>query len=100
MSEPLYPNESADYRAARDALLAEEKALVEKVKAVAQQLSRINDTQVAAWQKAERGHVCSEKVIAGPSSVAFRKICRRYEVGNFDSIDTVAYALNGIADFV
>ena len=37
MSEPRYPNEGADYRAARDALLAEEKALVEKVKAVAQQ---------------------------------------------------------------
>jgi len=37
MSEPLYPNESADYRSARDTLLAEEKALVEKVRAVAEQ---------------------------------------------------------------
>ena len=36
MSEPRYPNESADYRLAREALLAEEKALVDKVKAVAE----------------------------------------------------------------
>ena len=36
MSELRYPNESADYRSARDALLAEEGALVEKVKAVAE----------------------------------------------------------------
>ena len=35
MSEPRYPNESQDYRAARDALLKEEAALVEKVKALA-----------------------------------------------------------------
>lgn len=37
MSELRYPNENAEYRSARDALLAEEKALVEKVKAVAEQ---------------------------------------------------------------
>ena len=36
MSETRYPNESAEYRLAREALLAEEKALVEKVKAVAE----------------------------------------------------------------
>ena len=41
MSEPRYPNESADYRSARDALLAEEKALVEKVKAVAEQRRKL-----------------------------------------------------------
>jgi predicted dithiol-disulfide oxidoreductase (DUF899 family) len=35
MSEPRYPNESREYRAARDALLKEEQELVEKVKAVA-----------------------------------------------------------------
>ncbi len=35
MSELRYPNESAEYRNARDELLAEEQALVEKVKAVA-----------------------------------------------------------------
>ena len=35
MSEARYPNESTAYRSARDALLAEEKALVEQVKAVA-----------------------------------------------------------------
>ena len=36
MSEFKYPNESQDYRKARDELLEEEKALVEKVKAVAE----------------------------------------------------------------
>jgi predicted dithiol-disulfide oxidoreductase (DUF899 family) len=36
MSEPKYPNESREYREARDALLEAEKELVEKVKAVAQ----------------------------------------------------------------
>ena len=35
MSELRYPNETSDYRSARDALLEEEKELVEKVKAVA-----------------------------------------------------------------
>ena len=35
MSEPRYPNESKAYREARDALLREEQALVDKVKAVA-----------------------------------------------------------------
>lgn len=37
MSEPRYPNESQQYRDARDALLKEEQALVEHVKAVAAQ---------------------------------------------------------------
>jgi predicted dithiol-disulfide oxidoreductase (DUF899 family) len=36
MSELKYPNESPDYRKARDELLEEETALVEKVKAVAE----------------------------------------------------------------
>ena len=35
MSEPRYPNESPEYREARDALLREEQELVDKVKAVA-----------------------------------------------------------------
>ncbi len=35
MSDPRYPNESQDYRAARDALLKEEQELIAKVKAVA-----------------------------------------------------------------
>ena len=36
MSEPRYPNESEEYRAARDALLEDEKALVAQVKALAE----------------------------------------------------------------
>jgi predicted dithiol-disulfide oxidoreductase (DUF899 family) len=36
MTELRYPNESKEYRAARDALIEEEKALVAKVKAVAE----------------------------------------------------------------
>ena len=36
MSEPRYPNESPEYRKARDELLEEEKALVEHVKRVAE----------------------------------------------------------------
>ncbi len=36
MSELRYPNESSEYRKARDELLEEEKALVERVKAVAE----------------------------------------------------------------
>jgi predicted dithiol-disulfide oxidoreductase (DUF899 family) len=35
MSEPRYPNESREYREARDALTKEEQALVEKLRAVA-----------------------------------------------------------------
>jgi predicted dithiol-disulfide oxidoreductase (DUF899 family) len=41
MTEPRYPNEPTEYRSARDALLAEEKALVAKVKAVAAQRRRL-----------------------------------------------------------
>ncbi|HVI59001.1 MAG TPA: DUF899 family protein [Luteimonas sp.] len=41
MAEPRYPNESPEYRAAREALLAEEQALVDKVKAVAEQRRRL-----------------------------------------------------------
>ncbi|MEM9208978.1 MAG: DUF899 family protein, partial [Pseudomonadota bacterium] len=36
MSDPRYPNESPEYRKARDELLAAEKALVEMTKAVAE----------------------------------------------------------------
>ena len=36
MADTRYPNESAEYRQARDELLAEEQALVEKVKQVAE----------------------------------------------------------------
>ena len=36
MSEPRYPNESREYRDARDALLKDEQELVDKVKSVAQ----------------------------------------------------------------
>jgi predicted dithiol-disulfide oxidoreductase (DUF899 family) len=35
MSEPRYPNESREYRAARDDLLRDEQALVDKIKSVA-----------------------------------------------------------------
>ncbi len=31
MSEPRYPNESKEYRVARDALVKEEKELIDKV---------------------------------------------------------------------
>ena len=36
MSELRYPNESPEYRKARDELLEEERALVEKLKSVAE----------------------------------------------------------------
>ena len=36
MSEPRYPNESTEYRHARDSLLKEEQELVDKVKSVAE----------------------------------------------------------------
>src|SRR3954471_6174596 len=35
MNEPRYPNETQEYRNARDALLEDEQALIDKVKAVA-----------------------------------------------------------------
>ena len=41
MGELRYPNENTEYRSARDDLLAEEKALVEKVKAVAELRRRL-----------------------------------------------------------
>jgi len=41
MSELRYPNESPDYRKARDELLEEEKALVEKVKSVAEKRRKL-----------------------------------------------------------
>jgi len=41
MSAPRYPNENAEYRSARESLLAEEQALIEKVKAVAEQRRKL-----------------------------------------------------------
>lgn len=41
MSEPKYPNESHEYREAREALLEEERELVEKVKSVAGKRRRL-----------------------------------------------------------
>jgi predicted dithiol-disulfide oxidoreductase (DUF899 family) len=43
MSELRYPNESRQYRAARDALLAQEQALIEQTKAVAQKRRSLPD---------------------------------------------------------
>jgi predicted dithiol-disulfide oxidoreductase (DUF899 family) len=41
MSEPRYPNESREYRAARDSLLKDEQELVDKVKSVAAQRRKL-----------------------------------------------------------
>jgi predicted dithiol-disulfide oxidoreductase (DUF899 family) len=41
MSEPRYPNESQEYRDARDALLKEEQALIAKVNAVAEKRRKL-----------------------------------------------------------
>jgi predicted dithiol-disulfide oxidoreductase (DUF899 family) len=41
MSEPRYPNESRDYRAAREVLLKDEQELVDKVKSVAAQRRKL-----------------------------------------------------------
>lgn len=41
MSEPRYPNESAAYRKAREALLADERELVAKVKALAEKRRKL-----------------------------------------------------------
>ncbi len=41
MSEPRYPNESPEYRKARDELLEDEKALVEMTKALAEKRRRL-----------------------------------------------------------
>jgi len=60
MAETRYPNESAEYRSAREALLAEEKTLVEKVKAVAalrRKLplgGRLKEDYVFTWATADR----------------------------------------------
>ena len=43
MSEPRYPNESKAYRDARDALLKDEKELIDKTKAVAAKRRRLPD---------------------------------------------------------
>jgi predicted dithiol-disulfide oxidoreductase (DUF899 family) len=55
MTEPRYPNETKEYRAARDRLLQEEQALVDKVKAVAAQRrelplgGRLKEDYVFQW---------------------------------------------------
>jgi predicted dithiol-disulfide oxidoreductase (DUF899 family) len=41
MSEPRYPNESREYRAARDSLLKDEQELIDKVKAVAEKRRKL-----------------------------------------------------------
>ncbi len=41
MSEPRYPNESAAYRKAREALLEDERELVAKVKALAEKRRKL-----------------------------------------------------------
>jgi predicted dithiol-disulfide oxidoreductase (DUF899 family) len=41
MSQARYPNESSEYRAARDALLEDEQALVDKVKSVAEKRRKL-----------------------------------------------------------
>ena len=41
MSKLLYPNESRKYREARDSLLKDERALVDKVKSVAERRRRL-----------------------------------------------------------
>ena len=46
MSEPRYPNESPEYRQARDELLEDEKALVEIKKALAEKRRRLRSEQV------------------------------------------------------
>ena len=49
MSELRYPNESREYRDARDALLKDEQELVDKVKAVAEKRRKLR------WAANERG---------------------------------------------
>jgi len=63
MSAVQYPNEFNAYRSARDALLVEEKALVEKVRAVAEQRRRLpldgqlKENYVFQWASADKlGH--------------------------------------------
>ena len=50
MSELRYPNESREYRDARDALLKDEQELVDKVKAVAAKRRNL-----PSWRAVERG---------------------------------------------
>ena len=42
MSEPRYPNESREYRAAREALLKDEQELIAKVKSVAEKRRKLS----------------------------------------------------------
>ena len=60
MSELRYPNESPEYREARDALLKEEQALVDTVKAVAAKRKtlphggKLKEEYVFQWAKRDR----------------------------------------------
>lgn len=60
MTEPRYPNETAEYRLARQALLAEEQVLLAKVKAVAAQRrnlplgGRLKEDYTFVWATDER----------------------------------------------
>lgn len=60
MTELLYPNETPEYRLAREALLKEEQALVDKVKAVAAQRralppgGRLKEDYTFVWATDER----------------------------------------------
>ena len=70
MSELRYPNESPDYRKARDELLEEEKALVERVKAVAEkrrnlQLIQMHSKRLFILQERFEQHFPSEITVRG-----------------------------------
>ena len=62
MSEPLYPNESAAYRKAREALLKDEQALVAKVKEVAEKRRKLplggalKEDYVFEWARLRQGY--------------------------------------------
>jgi Bacterial protein of unknown function (DUF899) len=65
MSELRYPNESREYREARDLLLKDEQELVDKVKAVAEQRrtlppgGQLKEDYVFQWAKRwEGGEAC------------------------------------------
>jgi predicted dithiol-disulfide oxidoreductase (DUF899 family) len=83
MSELRYPNESSEYRKARDQLLEEEKALVEKVKSVAEKrrqlppggrLKQDYEFQWANDGKATSLHCCSTTLCMAP--IGTIHVCR------------------------
>ena len=61
MTDTRYPNESAEYRQARDELLKEERALVERVRALAEKRRQLPPggrvPEDYAFQRATDGHV-------------------------------------------